>query len=531
VRLDKGSDSAAYADVDLKGKLAFVRGDINDYYKWVVFERGAAGLITDYVLQDELVRGRYDQTDTMRYTSFWWDRGEQTTFGFVLTPREGDRLEKACREAALTGTYVQAKCYIDSDLYDGFIENVSALLPGETKKEILITAHLCHPRTSANDNASGVSAAVEALCVIKELVSSGKLPPLKRSIRILLVPEFTGTYAYLDSIKEGRKDILAGFNLDMVGGGQWGGYGPITLTDLPRTTPSFVGDLAAFIMEKAFGEAPAHGDTKKVSMFNWALCPFAGGSDHWVLSDPHVGIPTLMLGQWPDKYYHTSSDTVDRIDPGLLAKSCSVAACYAYTLATLELDSVPFIFTAILSRLATDLCELMVNAREGAIKETDFAGKAYRRTQASLGAIDDFARFFEGDEKAQAKQLAAAAQVLSVASALTGLNCNDHPVSPLSDDEKNKYSYVPKRVHFTPVQLRRGVGQLSAEQNKLYDEFNKDWMPKLGSSSNTIIFYIDGKSTAAEIMEALHYDFKDVEPEAVDRYLKLLCGLGFATIE
>jgi hypothetical protein len=41
-----------------------------------------------------------------------------------------------------------------------------------------------------------------------------------------------------------------------------------------------------------------------------------------------------MLLQWPDKFYHTSADTPDRVSPGSLARSGSLAAAYAYWIAT-----------------------------------------------------------------------------------------------------------------------------------------------------------------------------------------------------
>ena len=56
VLLDKGTDPAPYKNIDLQGKIVFVRDDINKVYHWAVEEKGAAGLITDYVLQDPHAR-------------------------------------------------------------------------------------------------------------------------------------------------------------------------------------------------------------------------------------------------------------------------------------------------------------------------------------------------------------------------------------------------------------------------------------------------------------------------------------------
>ncbi|MBQ1250480.1 MAG: DUF4910 domain-containing protein, partial [Clostridia bacterium] len=195
IMLDKGVQEDAYKNVDFEGKMVFVRDDINKVYSWVVEKRGAVGLITDYVLKDPYVRERHDQSDTLRYTSFWWEPGQKKAFGFVLSPREGDRFAELCADLAKKGKRPMVKAYVESSIYDGEIENVTAFLPGEIDEEILLVGHLCHPRASANDNASGTACVMEAMRTLKQLTESGKLPPLKRGIRMLLVPEFTGTYA------------------------------------------------------------------------------------------------------------------------------------------------------------------------------------------------------------------------------------------------------------------------------------------------------------------------------------------------
>ena len=533
VLLDKGADPAAYEGIDLKGKMIFVRGNINAYYDWAVVEGGAAGLITDFVLQDESVRGRYDQLDTLRYTSFWWEKGQHRSFGFVLTPREGDRLEKAIKEAEKNGERVQVECFIDAELYDGSIEDVSAFIPGTTDEEIIITAHLCHPRASANDNASGVAAAMEAIRVLKDLIDAGKLAPLKRGIRVLLIPEFTGTYAYLDRIQEGRKKILAGFNMDMVGGRQNGGYGPITITDIPRSTPSFVGDLAVFVLEEIKQEVPGFGGGKGLPMFNSAVEGFSGGSDHMVLSDPGVGIPTPMLGQWPDKFYHTSSDTVEVIDPHLLSKSCSIAAAYAYALATLEIEDIPQIMNMALTRLAGQLGELITAKTTGKLSEADFAGRVYRTCEFAIACTKDYARFFSGSEKAMAEELAKveAGHIIAVASAITGIDAAKKPAPHLTAEETEKYGYIPERTHFTPVQVRQLTYTFTPEQNRKLTDFNKTMMRRLGFGiASSLMFYIDGKRTLAEIIETLYLDHGSADAEAIDAYARLMAELGFLKI-
>lgn len=76
-------------------------------------------------------------------------------------------------------------------------ELVSALIRGRDypQEELVFTAHLFEgfPKQGANDNASGSVTILETARVIKKLMDDGKIPPLKRSVRFLFIPEIAGT--------------------------------------------------------------------------------------------------------------------------------------------------------------------------------------------------------------------------------------------------------------------------------------------------------------------------------------------------
>lgn len=344
VVLVEKNDDEYLASLDLKGKIIFIHEMPAPYVESAIKKYGAVGIITDFMRELEGVRHRYEAFDTFNYTSFWWNHREDEphTFGFVLSPRLGDELRTLClkmkEEHHLDPSkplYPQVTCYIDSSLYDGKVEVVEAFLPGESNDEILMTAHLCHPNTSANDNASGVSGGIEVMTVLKKLLDEKKLSPLKRGIRLILVPEFTGTHCYLSTIHDYSK-IKAGINLDMIGGRQNGSYGPITITRTPYANHSLVNALSDLILEEVKKQVPDLAEGEYTSLVNSRIASYSGGSDHTILCDPTIDAPCVMVGQWPDKYYHTSSDTLECIDPLVLAFSTSFAASYVYTLATLN---------------------------------------------------------------------------------------------------------------------------------------------------------------------------------------------------
>lgn len=334
VLLENGETPEEYAGLDLRGKIVFSGGDAARVHALAVERFGALGLITDRIAELPPIRERYDLLDALQYTSFWWTSAEQTKgFGFVLTPREGDRLRRLLRRGAGP---VRVHARIDARLYDGEMEVVSALIPGtgETDEEVLIVSHLCHPQPSANDNASGAATALECARTLQRLIDDGHLPRPRRNIRVLLPPEITGSYCYLATHEERIPKTVAALNLDMVGENQDLCKGPLLAERPPAAGAGFAGDLlAAILAEVARRDARNLGGTGGYALFKWAVTPFSGGSDHYLFADPTVGIPCPMIIQWPDKFYHTSADTIDKVDPAMLRRSGILASAYAYAVA------------------------------------------------------------------------------------------------------------------------------------------------------------------------------------------------------
>jgi len=526
VELPEGTKEADCADMDLAGKLIYIHENINDYH-WAINNKGALGFITDFVLIDEGVRGRIEQGDTMRYTSFWWEKSMKKCFGYVLTPREGDRLTALCRKLAAEGKYPKARCYMDARLYDGHIENVTAFLPGETDEEILIEAHLCHPRASANDNASGVAATMEAMLTLKNLIAAGKLAPLKRGIRLLLIPEFTGTHAFFATIGDQRKKILCGINLDMVGGRQLAGYGPLTVTEPPRAMATFAGDLTALILDELKRQIPSHNKIHKVPLFNSTVVPYGGGSDHAVTSDPVCGVPSCMIGQWPDKYYHTNSDTTEVIDPAILHKSASIAAAFSYIAANLDVEDVPVIMNRSLVRMTELIGEYNEQVRAGVMDEVRFGRSVELLRDYYMDSCDDYLRFFHGEDlekvkgliEEQKKNIAATAAAVARLGAGKDLEAGSNPFT----DEK--YQYVPSRTY---------IGQASGSYfsripggAKIYADYLKSVSGKSNSHFEMLIqFYINGRNTLAQIAEKAICEAQFGDVETVDAFVNVLCGMG-----
>jgi hypothetical protein len=315
-----GKATSDFAGLDARGKLVLTDQPVSAVAAIAVDQLGAAGILFDGMKAGG--RTEFDLPDARQYTSFWW--GGETgpnAWGFVLSPQQGREL----RGRLARGERLCVSAHVDARFYEGAFEVVEALIPGETDGEVLLVSHLCHPKPGAHDNASGAAALLETAVTLHTLIARGDLPRPKRGIRFIWPPEMTGTFAYLQErlvTETSLASIVGGLNLDMVGADQNQTGGVWEFVGLPWAGASYADHLLG-ALSGPFVDGIRHRET-----------PFSAGSDHYILSDPTVGIPAPMLIHWPDKFYHTSADTADKVSPDSLARSGGLAATYAYWLST-----------------------------------------------------------------------------------------------------------------------------------------------------------------------------------------------------
>lgn len=526
IYLSEGNHPEKYADIDFEGKIVFVRDAFNGYVDWAIKEKGAIGIVTDFMRTVPGIRSRNDLYESLNYTSFWWTHAEDEpkTFGFVLSPKMGDELADLCvkqKEAYEKGEkespYLKVSGKVDTLLYPGAIEVVEAVLPGEIDEEVIISAHLCHPKCSCNDNASGVSASMEVLRSLKHLMETGKLKKNRRTIKVILIPEFTGTYAYLSDHNEYKK-VVGAINLDMVGGKQTRFYGPITLTGLPYSTPSFINDLSSLCLDYAAEEVPNLGG-KLVAKTNHTFESFSGGSDHTVFSDPTIGVPCCMVGQWPDLNYHTATDTLDVIDPEVLAFSCRTAALYAYTLANLNEKNVKEIQNKAHVNLATKLSEVAKLVHEGKISSKEADAQLNHVENFYVKSAEDLKRVIDLDDAFYQKETDWVKSSVSMMKAY--LNTEE-------DEQKVVDGRVFVRDYAGPIHSLADCTALHPEVKTLMEAYTQatSHMGFGAYSLETLMqYYIDGKNTVSEIAHKVQCDTLTECLEITQKFLELLEGM------
>jgi hypothetical protein len=240
--------------------------------------------------------------------------------GFSLAPG----VLRALLDAADRGDHVAVEVAVDQARRE--MPVVTGCLPcsEESGEEMLLSAHLCHPRPGANDNASGVAALLGAARVLTRKDGPGAEPG--PGIRFLWGPEFTGVAAYLhDVVMAGaaRPPVLA-VNVDMAGQDVTRCGGPLVIERGPDDIPSFLPALA----ERCAGLLPArrsYSGAVPCDPWTWRAVPFAGGSDHALLADDPVRSAVIALGHWPDRANHSSADTPELVDPAELRRTAVIA--------------------------------------------------------------------------------------------------------------------------------------------------------------------------------------------------------------
>ena len=542
VLLENGEEPREYKRANVRGKIVLTSGDVERVRSLVVEKYGAVGIVTDRMAEFPPIRQRTDLPDALQYTSFWWYGKQKPCFGFVISPRQGDELRKLIKDPRRKSP-VRVFAKVDSRFYKGKIENVEAVIKGRASEQVLVVAHLCHPQPSANDNASGCGAAIEAARTLQKLISEKRLPKPKRTIRFLLVPEMTGTYAYSATNRRIVSKTLAAINLDMVGENQDICKSPLLIESPPEAAPSYVVDLLESILERISTDAQSLSGTSSYALFKHATVPFSGGSDHYILSDPTVGVPCPMLIQWPDKFYHTSEDTIDKVDPDMLKRVAVLSATYAYFIANAGYEEAVWLLNESLARFKAKLAhtiqrkisdlmdELQTARKEKAERKRTIeqfvrelgrliSYKASRETES----IKQISRFVEETRRKQFSTVTAAAlsEIGTLVEnehqrALTELR---HLIPEARDIEHMKHNeprpsalerkakkMVPRRRFPGPINTRFLLTQLKEEDREELRKIEKSLRERqLGVLPVLAQYWTDGKRTLKDISDLTYLE-------------------------
>lgn len=211
----------------------------------------------------------------------------------LVTQEAGQRLLGLLRQGE-----VRVHLRVETVMEERTTWNVVGRRQGSSGRVVVVGAHLDTVEVSpgANDNASGVAAALEAAHLLAGV-------PLEFSLEVVAFgAEERGLLGSAHYVRQRGGQVAAMVNLDMVGvgalrAGNGSGDGPL--------------------VEAAERAAAGLG----IALPRFRL---PGGSDH--ASFERAGIPAVFLHTGDDAQIHTPGDVLERLDPRLLAQAAQLAA-------------------------------------------------------------------------------------------------------------------------------------------------------------------------------------------------------------
>lgn len=307
---------------DVKGKFVLTSGTTGQVYTLAV-ERGALGVLGLSTI------GPQRAIDYPRTIVSSTVNARPGTVAWSITPEVRGYL------AALIarGEKLTIRSLTKSTQVPGKTEYVYAAIPGDgsTAQEVGISCHLYEGviKQGANDDNSGCAMTLEVGRAYIKLVKEGKLPPPKRTINFLFVPEISGTNAYLNKYPAKTKAMIGTLNFDMEGLRLTPSRAFWLMHRTPDSFPSYLNDIGQSMMEYVAditrervrfrkslnGYAPSqpvdspHGSK---DAFYIKIDKHYGSSDH--VTFMQHGIPAVIFNTWPDMWYHSSEDTPDKQD-------------------------------------------------------------------------------------------------------------------------------------------------------------------------------------------------------------------------
>jgi len=549
VYVGPGSREENYKGKSVRGKIVLVNGYPDGAQRVAVAKYGARGVVAFSSSHPEFDR------DEVGWDSIGAGDKDKPSFGFMISQRLGQEL----RDELERGTKIVLRAVVKARMVPCREQMVMGLLKGRDYpgEELVFTAHLYEgfAKQGANDNISGCTAILETLRVIRKLASEGKIPPLRRSIRFLFVPEISGTAAYLKKYPDIAKRFFANINHDMVGEGLIKNQSAFRLTTTPLSLPSYLNDVAASFVEwvgatqrdsqeSGWREMPILSPAGSRDPFYFSIDPYSGGSDHVVFVDGGVRVPSAYFNVWPDQWYHTSGDTTDKSDSTQFKRVVVISAATAVFLVNAGPEECERMMGEVGSRLLGKLglekgkAEKLLQEADGksvhaAFRESlNVMNQAFAREKEAMSSV----RFFFKGDKASEDALGSRLRTLDIAAGLElrelegiyAARCRGLKVVPRKPDQDKD---EVRLAGFVPVRTAKMGGML--EFWRLRDkirELKYSPPPAIAAAQFELRNFIDGKRSILDIRNAASAEYGPLRLADVEAYMKFLERLGMVEI-
>ena len=165
------------------------------------------------------------------------------------------------------------------------------LIPGKSKKEILVSTYICHPSMANNE----LSGPIVSMALIKYFMKK----KLEKTLRFIFIPETIGSIVFLNkNLKYLKENLVGGYNLSCIGD--------------DRMHSCMFSKYASSPSDKSLREA-----YKKLNIKPKIYNFLDRGSDERQYNSPGIDLPITSIfrskyGTYPE--YHTSLDNFNIVN-------------------------------------------------------------------------------------------------------------------------------------------------------------------------------------------------------------------------
>jgi hypothetical protein len=329
------------------------------------------------------------------------------------------------------------------------------------------------------------------------------------------------------------------------------------LDKTPDSNPSYLNDYVFSLLKQSVEEFDAETAFGSASIFRYSTNAFSGGSDHAEFNDSSFGVPCVMLLQWPDLYYHTSMDTIDKVSEDSLRRVGWIATVATLTLANASIEEAKFL--ANLTRLGA-MGRLASASHEALSTLFQWKGDSTPDTAQQLARLafefrNNMQHIVWREKKAvdSVRELASSPELEERISRYqadiehygqTETEHFDEAVTYIaktrglalpSQPEKTKptekaQTLVPKRLFKGTLNSDAFKRKLGETDYRWYEEIrkkDKDFRKK----TYEIVNFIDGKRSVIEITRAVSAEYGETELEHVLKFIRDLETAKFVSFQ
>ena len=548
VDVGTGTHDEEYLSRSVEGKIVLATGPLSVVLRKAVWERKALGILI------------YRETDAADYPDLVgfqepkpWEgpHGEKTTFAFSLSNRIG----QALRKQLSMGQKLVLHADVEADIGTGEYPEVRAEIPGSDASlpAVLVYAHTNDRNAGGGNNLTGVGCTLEVARVLSGLIQSHKIAPPHRTIRFMWGPEHFGIISHFHSHPEDTENILAMINVDMIGYDQQKTNAVAHLFRAPYSHPTYLDDVVQSFIEEMgrtntisirhsdlLGPHPCEGFLDPTfdplgsrTDYRYNIERFWGPSDHEDAAEASIGIPAILLGDFPDVFLGTQADTPEVVDPTQMRRGVIVAAASAYAIASASSDDLPGYIDNAVAKAKARLAQSEFRARE----MTRSAASEEARRDALHFLRLDFAR--ESEALRSLTDLAGANTAKGeLSKALATLQQEQELAEqglPPSPTEKPADAVGDQRSPQRNMEIRGPINFYRPEYGRwwLTDQTHDehfDSMIALARRGHYVMYealnFVNGKRTISEIRDLVSDEFDPIPVDELSRYFEFLESVG-----